>query len=102
MGAAAGAPWPGPVDYLSYPVAIAKGLGLRAVAWFEYGTAASPALCAAQPSWCIGESGGRCVAAPVVRVEQRRQDLLTARLRLHLKFLRAKNLPERITAALLI
>lgn len=52
--AAGGIPWPGDVDYMSFPVAIAKSLGLRVIAWFEYGLAYGGALQAAQPSWAIG------------------------------------------------
>ena len=56
---AAGAPWPaGSVDYLSFPVVIAKQMGLRVIAWFEYGLIYGGQLQAAQPDWCIGVDGG--------------------------------------------
>jgi uncharacterized lipoprotein YddW (UPF0748 family) len=57
---AAGARWP-PADandYLSFPVSIAKSLGLRVIAWFEYGLAYGGELQAAQPAWSIGVDGG--------------------------------------------
>lgn len=46
------------VDYLSFPVTIAKSLGLRVIAWFEYGLMYDGILQAAQPSWYLGESNG--------------------------------------------
>jgi len=55
---AARAPWPaGSVDYLSFPVSLAKARGLTVIAWFEYGLAYGGALEAAQPGWSIGTDG---------------------------------------------
>jgi uncharacterized lipoprotein YddW (UPF0748 family) len=55
--AAGNVSWNG-TDYLSFPVTIAKSLGLRVIAWFEYGLMYDGVLQEAQPSWFVGESNG--------------------------------------------
>ena len=55
---AAGINWPGNVDFLSFPVVLAKSYGLKVIAWFEYGLMYDGVLQTAKPNWYLGESNG--------------------------------------------